>query len=142
MALIVTACSGSDDDEADIRQAMEGYFAAINENDIAAQYDFFSEECKELLSLEEFADLTDSQSTQAFLGENELKVKDVRFIELQDDEAIIEVEVVLVADGEELDITEEGEEEASIELVKEDGDWRLAGGGGSDCTDIGAEPEE
>lgn len=126
MAMILMACSGGDG-EADIRKTVEGFFNAINEDDLPAAYTFLSEECKEQVTFGEFAG--GMVFAQAFLGEGEFKVKDVRIIELKDDEAIIESEIVLVSDGEEIEL-EDGDA-TPIVMVKEDGRWRS-----TDCEDF------
>lgn len=131
IASLLFACGGGSD-EADIRKAMEGYLSAFNRGDFSEAYAFLSMDCRDEVSFESFeAFLTRSQAS---LREDEPKLQDLRIVEVANDTAIVDPDIVIVSDGEEMELG--GEDDVLTELVKEDGRWRLR-----DCAAFGVEED-
>ncbi|MCH8065670.1 MAG: DUF4352 domain-containing protein [Chloroflexi bacterium] len=120
-AAVMIACSsnGGGDDEANIRETLEGFAQALNDSDFTKAYSYFSEECQDNVSLSEFS--AGLAFAALFFGEGELEVSNIRIIELTGDRAIVDAEITITGVGDDFSVEEDQD---PIELVKEDGRWR------------------
>ncbi len=132
-AAVMIACgsNGGGDDEASIREALEGFTQALNDSDFAKAYSYFSEECQDNVSLSEFS--AGLAFATVFFGEAAFEVSNIRIIELANDRAVVDVDITITGVGEEFAVEEDQE---PIELIKEDGRWRT-----TDCEDGSTEPD-
>lgn len=125
VALLLVACGGGnggeDSTEAEIRQSMESYLNAAQGGRFSDAYDFLADNCKQQVSLAQFEALL----TQAFstAGDEGLRLEDVRVLESTEGTALAELVIVSDAENGEPDV----DDEAPTELVREDGEWRIAG---------------
>lgn len=131
-AAVMIACgsNGGGDDEANIRNTLEGFTQALNDRDFDKAYSYFSEACQDNVSLSEFS--AGLAFATVFFGESELEVGNVRIVELTGDRALVEADISMTGLGEEFTFEEDQE---PIELIKEDGRWRT-----TDCEDVSTEP--
>ena len=131
VALLLVACDGGnggeDSTEAEIRQSMESYLNAAQGGRFSDAYDFLADNCKQQVSLAQFEALL----TQAFTtsGDGGLQLEVVRVLESTEGTALAELVIVSDAENGEPDVGDE----APTELVREDGEWRIAG-----CEGFGA----
>ena len=117
-ALIVTAgCGGGGESGATPKQVVEEYMNAALEKDVDTVYGLLSKEDKEQISLEDLR------------AEAETELEDVEFSytigdeEVDGDEASVEVILsVDYAEGEDEEVPQ------TINLVKEDGEWKVSFG--------------
>lgn len=128
LAVPLSACGGGGgplsraDAEKEIERDLQAFAEALSDNEMVTAYAFLSEECRQELSLEDFA--SSMLLMRAFLGEEwAFRVESVDVLEFQGDRATVMVDAWLEIEGEEID-AEEGEEEAPETLVREDGKWR------------------
>ena len=125
VVLLLAACGGGNGEEgrteAEIRQSMEGYLNAAQGGRFSDAYDYLEDDCKQQVSLAQFEALL----TQAFstAGDERLRLEDVRILESTDDTAL--VELVMVSEGP--NGVTDATDQAPTELVREDGEWRIAG---------------
>lgn len=131
-AAVMIACgsNGGDDDEANIRETLEGFTQALNDSDFAKAYSYFSEECQDNVSLSEFS--AGLAFATVFFGESEFEVGDVRIIELTGDRALVDADITITGLDDEFTLEDDQE---PIELIKEGGRWRT-----TDCEDTSTEP--
>ncbi len=129
---VLIACGsngGDDDDEARIRETLQGFVQALNDSDFAAAYSYFSEGCKASQSFSEFTDGVESAED---FGLSKVEISNIRIIELADGRALIDAVVTVIDTGEEFSIAED---QQPGKLVKEDGQWRIV-----DCENEATEP--
>lgn len=129
-AMIACSSNGGGDDEANIRETLEGFAQAVNDSDFAKAYGYFSEECQDSVSLSEFS--AGLAFAALFIGEGELEVTNVRVIELTSDSALVDADITITGIDDEFTSEEDQE---PFELVKEGGRWRT-----TDCADETTEP--
>ena len=129
LVAMLVAC-GEDKSEADIRDTIEGFYQALS-NDPPTAYTYLAQECKDDIKFIEFA--TSLTFFEGFLGESELKATNVNIVDREDDELDANFTVVLLANDEEIPLSEEVNDEGPTTFVKEDGRWRFA-----DCAGFGA----
>lgn len=134
LAIVITsvllACGRSSSEEREIADTVEGFFRALGE-DTAEAYSYLAEECREETS---FADFATQLQLSAFFAANEVRVENVEIIERGEDEILADLDIILVTEGEDSPMAENGLGRARV--VKEGGRWRLA-----DCENFLA-PEE
>jgi hypothetical protein len=123
LAFLLIACRGGGNDELEIAETFEGYFAALG-RDTAEAYAYLARECTEQVDFSEFALQTELAT---FFAANEIEVRNVDILERHDDKLVVDLDVHLVTEGEEAEPSEPwiaGLGRATV--VKEGGRWRLA----------------
>ena len=131
VAAVAVACDGGDSDEREIGRVMEAFFSALGD-DPAEAYDLLARECRRTVSYDDFTDSTISFG--AFLGENQITVRNVEIVERRGGTILANLDLVLALEGEELPFG--GDALGQGRFVKENDGWRLA-----DCENI-LPPEE
>ena len=138
IAAILIAC-GDDRSKTDIRDTVEGFYQAIN-SDPPKAYTYLAQECKAEINFIEFA--TGLTFFQGFLGESELEVRNLEILDREEDEIEADFDVVLISDGEEIQLSEAFRDDGPTPFVKEDGRWRLANCAGFGPVDEAAPPPD
>ena len=131
LASLLLACGDGGQDEREIKEAVEGFFLALNEDPPKA-YTYLSQDCKEQISFLQFA--TGLSLLEGFLGKGEPEVKDFEIKDREGDELQADVEVVVHSEGEEIALTQDPRQRGPTRFVKEDGRWRF-----SDCDVFGGQ---
>src|SRR3990170_2050272 len=98
LASLLLACGDGGQDEREIKEAVEGFFLALNEDPPKA-YTYLSQDCKEQISFLQFA--TGLSLLEGFLGESELEIKNFEITDREGADLEADVEVVLHSEGEE-----------------------------------------
>ena len=130
VATAAIACGGSSDERA-IGRVMEAFFHALGD-DPAEAYDLLARECRATVSYGDFTDTTVALGT--FLGENQIRVRNVEIVEREAKMALANLDIVLLLPNEELPFG--GDALGQGRFVKESDGWRLA-----DCENF-LPPEE
>lgn len=138
---LFVACGGDDKREQAISETVEGFFLAMGEDPPKA-YTYLSQECKSRVSFLEFA--AGLSSFEGFVGESELQVTDLEIVNRDGDELTALFEVILLADGEDVPLTQGLGDEGPTRFLKEDGRWRFGDcgiyGGDEDFGEIEVDP--
>ena len=134
LAALLVACSGGGgaSDEEQIRDTVEAFFRAMGA-DLDVAYSFLSEECQQQVTFDEFAE--GAETLSLFFSVSEIEVRNVVLVEERDNQVVVDLDVVLVTDGEEISVGESSLGRAT--LTKQDGEWRLA-----DCENFEPDPTE
>ncbi len=113
---------------------MEAYFDAVldQQGDFSEAFTFLSDDCQEESSLLIFQALL---ADGPVLAEATFTVKDLRFVELVFDFAVVEPEMVITSSSGEQPVAL-NVEGGLVELIREDGQWRIH------CPDSGADANE
>ena len=130
VATVAVACGGGSDERA-IGKVMEAFFHALGD-DPAEAYDLLARECQATVSYGDFTDTT--VALGAFLGENQIKIRNVKIVEREANMALANLDIVLLLPDEELPFG--GDALGQGRFVKENDGWRLA-----DCENF-LPPEE
>ena len=133
VSLAFVACGGGSKAEETVRETAEGFVQALSDDPPKA-YTYLAQDCKDSIDFLEFA--TGLTFIGGFVGESEIRVKNVEILERSDKEIEATYEVVLVSDGEEIPLEVDLEADAPTHLVKEKGRWRFG-----DCAGFGAQEE-
>ena len=133
VSLAFVACGGGSKAEETVRETAEGFVQALSDDPPKA-YTYLAQDCKDSIDFLEFA--TGLTFIGGFVGESEIRVKNVEILERSDKEIEATYEVVLISDGEEIPLEVDLEADAPTHLVKEEGRWRFG-----DCAGFGAQEE-
>ena len=131
VAAVAAACGSGSSDEREISMMMETFFRALGD-DPAEAYDLLAAECQQTVSYGDFTDTTVVLGT--FLGENQIRIRNVEIVEREANIALAELDIVLSLLDEELPFG--GDALGEGRFVKESDGWRLA-----DCENF-LPPEE
>jgi hypothetical protein len=119
---LVVACSGGDDSKTEIERTAVEFYSALSDNPPAA-YTHLSSDCRREIDYLDFvAAFTDFRG---FLGEGELKIRNVRITDQIHDHIAADYDVVLKTNGEEISLRDQLAVEGPARFVKEDGRWRF-----------------
>jgi hypothetical protein len=133
VSLALVACGGGSNAEETVREIAEGFVQALSDDPPKA-YTYLAQDCKDSIDFLEFA--TGLAFIGGFVGESEIKVKNVEVLDRGDKEMEAKYEVVLVSDGEEIPLEVDLDSDAPTHFVKEDGRWRFG-----DCAGFGGQEE-
>ena len=115
------ACGGTDEGdepEEEIKATMRAFIAAVNDRDFSAAYEHLSSDCQGALTPSEY-----ESRWEILLPTGDLVVKDVQIERLEDDEALVFPDIVVVSAGQETSVTWL---RWGRRCVREDGRWRFA----------------
>ena len=121
LAALFIACGGTnegDEPEEEIEATTRAFIAAVNDRDFGTAYEHLSSECQSALTPSEY-----ETRWEILLPSGDLVVKDVQIARLEDDEALVFPDIVVVSAGQETSVTWL---RWGRRYVREDGRWRFA----------------
>jgi len=122
LAALLIACGGTDEGdepEEEIKATTQAFIAAVNDRDFSAAYEYLSSDCQRALTPSEY-----QTRWEILLPTGGLVVKDVQIERLEDDEALVFPDIVVVSAGQETSVAWL---RWGRRYVREDGRWRFAG---------------